>query len=56
MVEDVILSVGERAEIYFHGLPGGIIPTPSQVAALLFVRPSKAMEAWAGGSMYERTN
>lgn len=35
MVEDVILSVGERAEIYFHGLPGGIIPTPSQVAAFI---------------------
>jgi 2-oxoglutarate ferredoxin oxidoreductase subunit alpha len=32
MVEDVILSVGERAEIYFHGLPGGIIPTPAEVA------------------------
>jgi len=35
MVEDVILSVGERAEIYFHGLPGGIIPTPAQVAAFI---------------------
>lgn len=35
MVEDVILSVGERAEIYFHGLPGGIIPTPAQVAEFL---------------------
>jgi 2-oxoglutarate ferredoxin oxidoreductase subunit alpha len=32
MVEDVILSVGDRAEIYFHGLPGGIIPTPTDVA------------------------
>jgi len=32
MVEDVILSVGERSEIYFHGLPGGIIPTPAEVA------------------------
>jgi 2-oxoglutarate ferredoxin oxidoreductase subunit alpha len=32
MVEDVILSVGERAEIYFHGLPGGIVPTPAEVA------------------------
>ncbi len=35
MVEDVILSVGERAEIYFHGLPGGIIPTPAQVAGFI---------------------
>lgn len=35
MVEDVALSVGERAEIYFHGLPGGIIPTPAQVADYL---------------------
>jgi len=35
MVEDVILSVGERAEIFFHGLPGGIIPTPAQVAEFL---------------------
>jgi len=35
MVEDVIFSVGERAEIYFHGLPGGIIPTPADVAEFL---------------------
>ncbi|MFO7599148.1 MAG: 3-methyl-2-oxobutanoate dehydrogenase subunit VorB [Candidatus Desulfacyla sp.] len=35
MVEDVILSVGERAEIYFHGLPGGIIPTPAEVAGFI---------------------
>jgi len=35
MVEDVTLSVGERAEIYFHGLPGGIIPTPAQVAGFI---------------------
>jgi len=35
MVEDVILSVGERAEIYFHGLPGGIIPTPADVAEFI---------------------
>lgn len=32
MVEDVVLSVGNRAEIYFHGLPGGIIPTPEDLA------------------------
>ena len=35
MLEDVILSVGERAEIYFYGIPGGVIPTPSQVAQFL---------------------
>lgn len=32
MVEDVILSVGDRAEIHFYGLPGGKIPTPTDVA------------------------
>ena len=35
MVEDVILSVGERAEIYFYGIPGGMIPTPAEVADFL---------------------
>ena len=35
MLEDVILSVGERAEITFNGLPGGIIPTPAEVAEFL---------------------
>ncbi len=35
MVEDVMLSVGERAEIYFYGIPGGLIPTPADVAAFL---------------------
>ena len=35
MVEDVILSVSERAEIYFYGLPGGVIPTPAEVADFL---------------------
>jgi 2-oxoglutarate ferredoxin oxidoreductase subunit alpha len=35
MVEDVILSVGERAEIYFYGIPGGNIPTPAEVANFL---------------------
>jgi 2-oxoglutarate ferredoxin oxidoreductase subunit alpha len=35
MVEDVVLSVGERAEIWFHGLPGGIIPTPAEVGDFL---------------------
>lgn len=31
MVEDVMLAVGERAEIYFHGVPGGVIPIPVEV-------------------------
>jgi 2-oxoglutarate ferredoxin oxidoreductase subunit alpha len=35
MLEDVILSVGERAEIIFYGIPGGIIPTPAEVAEFL---------------------
>ncbi len=35
MVEDVVLSVGDRAEINFYGVPGGIIPTPADVADFL---------------------
>ncbi len=35
MVEDVMLAVGERADIFFHGVPGGIIPTPAEVEAFL---------------------
>jgi 2-oxoglutarate ferredoxin oxidoreductase subunit alpha len=35
MLEDVILAVGDRAEIYFHGVPGGVVPTPSEVALFL---------------------
>ena len=35
MVEDVVLSVGERAEIYFCGFPGGIIPTPADASEFL---------------------
>lgn len=35
MVEDVILAVGERAEIYFDGIAGGPIPTPADVADYL---------------------
>jgi 2-oxoglutarate ferredoxin oxidoreductase subunit alpha len=36
MVEDVILTVGERAAIHFYGIPGGLIPTPAEIAQ--FVR------------------
>ncbi len=35
MVEDVMLSVGERAAIYFYGVPGGLIPTPAEIADFL---------------------
>lgn len=35
MLEDVIISVGERAQIYFYGIPGGIVPTPGEVADFL---------------------
>ncbi|RJX35183.1 MAG: 3-methyl-2-oxobutanoate dehydrogenase subunit VorB [Desulfarculus sp.] len=35
MVEDVMLSVGERAEIHFYGIPGGVIPTPADVIDFL---------------------
>ncbi len=35
MLEDVIISVGDRAEIYFYGIPGGIVPTPAEVADFL---------------------
>jgi len=35
MIEDVIMSVGDRAEIYFYGVPGGIVPTPAEVAGFL---------------------
>ncbi len=32
MVEDVRISVGERATVHFHGRPGGIISTPHEIA------------------------
>ncbi len=35
MVEDVVLALGDHAEISFYGLPGGIIPTPAEVADFL---------------------
>jgi 2-oxoglutarate ferredoxin oxidoreductase subunit alpha len=35
MLEDVILSVGDRAEIYFYGQAGGIVPTPADIAQFL---------------------
>ena len=50
MVEDVILSVGERAEIFFNGLPGGIIPTPAEVAE--FLRSAVAGDGKVGRRIY----
>lgn len=35
MVEDVKISVGEQATVHFHGRPGGIIPTPHDIAAAI---------------------
>ncbi|MBN1103110.1 MAG: 3-methyl-2-oxobutanoate dehydrogenase subunit beta, partial [Deltaproteobacteria bacterium] len=35
MLEDVILSVGDRAEIHFYGQAGGIVPTPADIAQFL---------------------
>ncbi len=32
MVEDVLMSVGSTSEVYLHGIPGGPIPTPADVA------------------------
>ena len=32
MVEDVRLSIEGRAEVHFYGRPGGVIPTPAEVA------------------------
>ncbi len=46
MLEDVILSVGERAEIFFYGVPGGIVPTPAEIAD--FMRSSLRGEGKPG--------
>lgn len=35
MLEDVQLSVAERAEISFYGRPGGVVPTPSEVSRVV---------------------
>jgi len=32
MVEDATLSVGSRSRIWFHGIPGGRVPTPADTA------------------------
>ena len=46
MLEDVILSVGERAEIFFYGVPGGPVPTPAEVAG--FIRSAAAGDGKVG--------
>jgi len=35
MVEDVVLSLGGRTEIFFHGVPGGPVPTPADAAEFI---------------------
>jgi len=35
MLEDVQLAVGDKAEVSFYGRPGGVIPTPSEVARVV---------------------
>jgi 2-oxoglutarate ferredoxin oxidoreductase subunit alpha len=47
MVEDVMLSVGERSPIYFFGVPGGVIPTPDDV--LEFLNSTLAEDGKVGG-------
>ena len=32
MVEDVEIAVKGQAQVYFYGRPGGVIPTPDEVA------------------------
>jgi len=35
MLEDVQLAVAGEAEVSFYGRPGGVIPTPSEVARVV---------------------
>ena len=46
MVEDVVLSVLERAEIFLYGIAGGLIPTPEQLEA--FIRSVAAGDGKVG--------
>ncbi len=32
LVEDVRLAVGDQAEVHLHGRPGGVVPTPEEIA------------------------
>jgi len=35
MLEDVQLAVADKAEVSFYGRPGGVVPTPSEVARVV---------------------
>ena len=35
MIEDVQLAIGDKGEVSFYGRPGGVIPTPSEVAKVI---------------------
>ncbi len=35
MLEDIRFGVGERGDVSFYGRPGGVIPTPSEVARVI---------------------
>jgi len=35
MLEDVQLAVADKAEVSFYGRPGGVVPTPSEVARVI---------------------
>nr|HPI23773.1 transketolase C-terminal domain-containing protein [Spirochaetota bacterium] len=36
MLEDVLLAVQGRAEVQFHGRPGGVVPTPIEFSRILY--------------------
>jgi len=36
MLEDVRLAIGGKADISFHGRPGGVIPTPAEFARFVY--------------------
>ena len=36
MVDDVKMALEGRSRVYFHGGPGGIIPTPAEFARILY--------------------
>jgi 2-oxoglutarate/2-oxoacid ferredoxin oxidoreductase subunit alpha len=36
MLEDVQLAIAGRAEVFFHGRPGGVVPTPLECARFVY--------------------
>jgi 2-oxoglutarate/2-oxoacid ferredoxin oxidoreductase subunit alpha len=36
MVEDVLLALEGKGRVYFHGRPGGVVPTPLEFARILY--------------------